>query len=71
MTPVTDHRVSQAHALSAKASQTSSISSTADNLSRAAELYSEAADLFDQVRKEASDSGVSMPAVQHVVVAEH
>jgi hypothetical protein len=49
---------SQAHALSAKASQTAQISATADNLSKAAELYSEAADLFEQVKKDASDSGV-------------
>lgn len=49
---------SKAHALSAKASQTAQISATADSLSRASELYAEAADLFEQVKKDASDSGV-------------
>jgi hypothetical protein len=49
----------QAHALSAKASQTAQISSSADNLTRAAVLYDQAADLFEKVKKETSDAGVS------------
>ncbi|KAH8090361.1 hypothetical protein HD553DRAFT_2341 [Filobasidium floriforme] len=49
--------INRAHALSAKASQTAQISGTAENLSKASELYGEAADLFEQVKKDASDSG--------------